>query len=360
MKLPSIYLSDKSQKTSLIVGLFILVLGLELTTTIAYVIGYLYTAPILLTNTYLGTKATIRVTILAILLTMLNLWIPGYEQLTNSVIINRLIAVISLLVTGLLAQKENFAREEITRQTAQLQARDQLMILQEDFASTLTHDLKTPLLGAIEILKAYQKEQFGVVNPSQHKILATMIRGHENSLQLVETLLDVYRNDRAGLQLNLIPLNLAPLIEEIITNFAPLAILSQVYLSLNYGQSDFRQSPTIYGDPWQLKRVLTNLIVNAIDHSRRNSRIEISLESQISYQIVKIMDNGAGITGEELPHLFERFYQGNSDRQARGTGLGLYLSRQIIEAHGGTIWAENRENTRGAIFAFRLPIYRSV
>jgi len=91
-----------------------------------------------------------------------------------------------------------------------------------------------------------------------------------------------------------------------------------------------------------------------------DSRIEISLESQISAQIVKIIDNGAGITDAELPHLFERFYQGNSDRQAQGTGLGLYLCRQIIEAHGGTIWAENRTTTRGAIFAFRLPIYPSV
>jgi two-component system NarL family sensor kinase len=72
---------------------------------------------------------------------------------------------------------------------------------------------------------------------------------------------------------------------------------------------------------------------------------------------VKIIDNGSGITAEELPRLFDRFYQSHSDRLARGTGLGLYLSRQIIEAHGGTIWAENRSSKRGAIFAFRLPVY---
>jgi two-component system NarL family sensor kinase len=61
-----------------------------------------------------------------------------------------------------------------------------------------------------------------------------------------------------------------------------------------------------------------------------------------------------GITKEELPHLFERFYQGASNRQATGSGLGLYLSRQIIEAHGGTIWAEN-QMPQGAVFGFRLP-----
>ena len=69
--------------------------------------------------------------------------------------------------------------------------------------------------------------------------------------------------------------------------------------------------------------------------------------------VVKVIDEGQGIRDEEFPMLFERFYQGNGDRQAKGSGLGLYLSRQIVEAHGGKIWAEQR-SPQGAIFAFRL------
>lgn len=69
---------------------------------------------------------------------------------------------------------------------------------------------------------------------------------------------------------------------------------------------------------------------------------------------IKIIDEGPGVHLEELPQLFERFYQGYSDRQAKGSGLGLYLSRQIVEAHGGTIWAENRI-PRGVIFGFCIP-----
>ena len=89
----------------------------------------------------------------------------------------------------------------------------------------------------------------------------------------------------------------------------------------------------------QLQRVFSNLIINAINHSRRGDHVEIVLEPQASYQVVKILDTGAGIQREQFPHLFERFYQGNSysgglsQRQAKGSGLGLYLSRQIIEAH---------------------------
>jgi two-component system NarL family sensor kinase len=103
-----------------------------------------------------------------------------------------------------------------------------------------------------------------------------------------------------------------------------------------------------------MQRVFANLLINAINHSPRGSKVEVMLESNSSYQIVKVMDSGAGITLKELPHLFERFYQGHSDRQAKGSGLGLYLTRQIVEAHHGQIWAENRV-PNGAIFAFRIP-----
>ena len=103
----------------------------------------------------------------------------------------------------------------------------------------------------------------------------------------------------------------------------------------------------------QLQRVFFNLLTNGINHSLRGGRVEVVLESQSDYHVVKVLDNGLGITAEQMPHLFERFYQGHSDRGAKGSGLGLYLTRQIITAHGGTIWAENRSPT-GALFGFRL------
>ena len=183
-----------------------------------------------------------------------------------------------------------------------------------------------------------------------------MVRSHATSLQLLETLLDVYRNDTEGLKLDLAPVDLAFLAEEVATTLTELAANRRVYLSFSYAESDWRQSLWVRGDALQLQRVFTNLLVNAINHSRRGERVEVVLEPQASYQVVKILDAGAGIQPEQFSHLFERFYQGHSDRQAKGSGLGLYLSRQIIEAHNGIIWAENRVPT-GAIFAFKLPVY---
>lgn len=348
-------LRDNFQKTSLIICLFLIVFSLEFITPSAYVFGYFYIGSILLVNSYFGGRATIYATSIAVFFTLLNLWIP-HGHITNvSTIANRLFATISLIVTGWLCEQNRHHQEILIQQKTNLEYQEQLVRLRQDFASTLTHDLKTPLLGAIETLKAFQEENFGNVNAQQKKVLATMIRSHQSSLQLVENLLDVYRNDLEGLKLDLAPIDLTILAENVTNTLAYLASANQVYLFLNFGESDFRKSLWVNGDEFQLQRVLNNLLINAINHSRRGERIEIILTSQSNQQTVKILDHGPGIKPEDFPYLFERFYQGNMERQAKGTGLGLYLCRQIIEAHGGKMLAENRYPS-GAIFGFSLPV----
>jgi two-component system, NarL family, sensor kinase len=343
-------------KLLIIISLFIFILALEFSTPNEYVFGYLYSGPILLANSWLGRLATFQATFVAVCLTMLNLLVPGSEAIKVSTIASRAIAAMALIVTGVLSDRIRRSEEAIAFTKAKLEAQEELVRVREDFASTLTHDLKTPLLGAIETLKAFEQEKFGAVLPAQQKVLATMVRSHATSLQLLETLLDVYRNDTEGLKLDLAPVDLAILAEEVASTLTELAANRRVYLSFSYGESDWRQSLWVRGDALQLQRVFTNLLVNAINHSRRGERVEIVLEPQASYQVVKILDAGAGIQHEQFSHLFERFYQGHSNRQAKGSGLGLYLSRQIIEAHNGIIWAENKVPT-GAIFAFKLPVY---
>ncbi len=351
-KFPPKSISDRS----LIIGIFAVVAVLEFNTPANYVFGYLYTGAILLTNSRIGRTATIQVTFIAAILTIINIWIPGGNVVDGSIVSDRLIATLSLIVTGWLSERNRVYQEAISHQKYQLNAQTELVRLREDFASTLTHDLKTPLLGAIEAIKILESQAMGAVTEIQQQILTTMSRSHQTSLELVEALLDVYRNDSEGLELNLAPIDLTTLAEEVSSNLATLALTAHVNISINYGESDFRQSLWVNGDEFQLKRVLTNLLINAIEHSRRGDRVEIILESDLDDRVVKIIDRGSGITAEELPHLFTRFYQGNSHRQAKGTGLGLYLCRQIVAAHGGIIWAD-RPPHRGAIFAFRLPSY---
>lgn len=345
----------------LITILFSIVLSLEYVTPSNYVFGYLYIGCILLSIVRLSRLKTFQITLISVLLTLSNLWIPINDWNDLSTVANRVIVSMALTVTGILGYRAHLYQDAIAKQQAQLRSQAQLARLREDFVSTLTHDLKTPLLGAIETLKALEREEFGAVMPAQSAVFAMMRRSHQTTLAMVEMVLDVYRNDAEGLHLNLEPINLTQLAEEAVLTLRELASTRRVHLSVRHGASDFRSDLWVQGDRLQLQRVFANLLTNSIHHSPRGGKVEILLESRDAFQTVKVVDNGLGIPPEALPHLFERFYQGHSDRQAKGSGLGLYLSRQIIEAHKGTIWAENRtvpsssESPQGAVFAFRLP-----
>ncbi|MEK0180863.1 MAG: sensor histidine kinase [Oscillatoriales cyanobacterium] len=337
-----------------IATLFAIVVALEFSTPSEYLFGYLYTGPILMANSRLSRLGKLQITLVAALLTLLNLVLPYGERIALATVANRAIAVMALGVTGYLSDRNQQYEEAIALTKAQLQSQQQLASIREDFVSTLSHDLKTPMLGAIETIKAFKQAKFGDVTSTQQKVLETMTRSHKMTLQLVETMLDVYRNDTEGLKLQLAPVNLVTLAEEVIAALIDLSAARRVYINISYGESDFRRSLWVKGDAVQLQRVFVNLLTNGINHSPRGGKVEVVMEFYSSYQIVKVIDSGLGITAEELPHLFERFYQGNGDRQAKGSGLGLYLSRQIIDAHGGIIWAENKL-PHGALFGFRLP-----
>ena len=357
----------------LIVGSFAIILVLDFFTPPPYALGFLYTKPILLASSRLSRSATVKVTVIATGLTLLNLFIPNAEWMNLSSAINRTLMALALVVAGWLSDANGELRlrnlrheEAIAQHKAQLQAQQQLASTREDFVSTLTHDLKTPLLGAIETLNSLQQEKYGAVTAAQQKVFSTIARSHENSLGLIETLLDVYRNDTEGVRLKLAPVDLVAVAQEAIATVSGLASKRRVDINLSYGEPSFDRSLRVNGDALQLGRVFTNLLTNAINNCPRGGKVEILLESDSSYQVVKILDNGRGITPDELPRLFERFYQGHSDRQSMGSGLGLYLTRQIIEAHGGTIWGKNRfsskdgtqRSQRGASFGFRLPVHQ--
>lgn len=337
----------------LIVMIFIVVIALEYSTPSDYVFGYLYTVAILLVKYHRGSQIIMIITLLGAGLTLLNLFIPVSEIHNLPTVINRSIAFIALLITGWLSSRNRIYEEKIARQQTQIKSQAKLTSIREDFVSTLTHDLKTPLLGAIETIKSFQAGFFGNVTPKQHKVLDMMRISHQSTLQLVETVLDIYRNDIEGLQLKQEPVNLVVLWEKIITNLTNLAQSRRIYLSLRYNH---REKLWVRGDSFQLQRVFINLLSNAINHSPRGSKVKIILKSKDNQQQILVIDKGSGISPDELPYLFQRFYQVNSTRQGKGSGLGLYLSRQIIETHGGKIWAENRPH-QGAIFGCSLPLY---
>jgi two-component system NarL family sensor kinase len=179
-----------------------------------------------------------------------------------------------------------------------------------------------------------------------------MSRSHKLSLDLVEMLLDVYRNDAEGFTLHRQPIDLQSIARESIDTVVALGSERQIEFNLNCDGLE-TEIPQLTGDRLQLSRVFNNLLSNAIYHSPRGGRIDISIYYQENRYIVSVADRGNGISPSDLPFLFDRFYQAQG--KLKGSGLGLYLSRQIVEACGGKIWAKTTL-PQGAKFYFSLPI----
>ncbi|MEA5464893.1 sensor histidine kinase [Leptothoe sp. PORK10 BA2] len=334
----------------LILAIFGLIILLEWFSSTALVFSYLYTGAIVLAHRQLSRRQVMAVTFAAVILTLINLVFPRQEFNALTTVANRVIAVVALLVTGYLIDRSHVYEAEIARQQAHIQTQAQLAIMREDFAATLTHDLKTPLLGAIETIKSFSAEQFGPVSTAQSKVLGMMSRSHQMTLQLVETMLDIYRNDAEGLGLKLDLVDLHPLLTDTVAALAPLAQSRQIKITLTTHGKGF----WVHGDQLQLRRVFENLLTNAINHAPRHTQVLPELRTIEEHHLLQVQDSGPGIHADEVANLFDRFYQGYSDRNAHGSGLGLYLCRQIIEAHNGRIWAQNCQ-PHGAIFYFCLP-----
>lgn len=339
-----------------LVLVLVLVTVLDYITPPDYIFGYLYSVAILLTaHSNLPRRAIAAVTGLSMGLTALGLLLGSglhLEVLTLSTLSNRLTVMTALAITGRLVDRNRTYGQAIAEQRLQLESQAQLAELRQDFSSTLAHDLKPPLLGAIETLQAFNRGQFGSVSAPQQGAIDIMIRSHQSTLKLVNTIQDIYRYELTGIHLDQQAVNLVPLTTEAIATLQALAHSRDIHLEVTVTPEE--AALWVKGDPWHLQRVFSNLLINGINHAPRGTTVNLQLIAGTPYHELKVSDQGLGIAPGDLIHLFDRFYQGSSDRQTQGSGLGLYLARQLVEAHGGTIWAEN-QMPQGAIFSLQLP-----
>lgn len=186
----------------------------------------------------------------------------------------------------------------------------------------------------------------------QLKVLNTMSQSQQRSLKLVETLLDIYRNDAEGLVLNYQLVDLWSIATEAIDVILMLGLEREIKLNLKSFQPE-NQPMKVMADPLQLSRVFSNLLSNAIYYSPRGGQLDVVVSFRGGQYMVEVIDSGRGVAAADIPLLFDRFYQAHE--QTQGSGLGLYLSRQIVEAHGGKIWAEPGL-PQGTKFCFSLPV----
>ena len=221
--------------------------------------------------------------------------------------------------------------------------------LRDDFIATLTHDLRTPLLAAIQTLKFFLDGALGELDEKQTLLLSTMQKSNEDLLGLVNALLEVYKYDADKLILTKTDFNIYDLVKQVYDELNPLAQSKSIDFSIDCGNNDIE----INADRNELRRVICNLCGNAINYTQENGKVKITLKNEGKDLIFSVADNGPGIPEGDIPNMFQRFSQGTSKKRSTGTGLGLYLSRQIIESHGGKIWLESALN-KGSEFSFLL------
>ena len=221
--------------------------------------------------------------------------------------------------------------------------------LRDDFIATLTHDLRTPLLAAIQTLKFFLDGAVGELDEKQKLLLSTMQKSNEDLLGLVNALLEVYKYDAEKLILNKIDFNIYELAKHVYDELKPLADSKNIEFVIDSKGSDI----IINADKSELRRVICNLCGNAINYTPEEGKVVITVKNEAKDLIFSVSDNGCGIPQEDIPNMFQRFSQGTSKKRSAGTGLGLYLSRQIIESHGGKIWLESTVN-KGSEFSFIL------
>jgi two-component system, sensor histidine kinase and response regulator len=257
----------------------------------------------------------------------------------------------SSLVQGLDAGADEFVRKPFQIDELQARVRSMLRLKEtidqrENFVSCLTHDLRTPLVAANRMLDLIKQEAFGCVTCEQEEAIENIVSSNQNMLEMLNTLLETHHYELGQKILSFIDVDLQQLITEVVTELQPLATEKAIELQSILDP----QVPAIKGDRLELRRVITNLIGNAIKFTDRGT-VKVSLLQNKSTVLIKIADTGIGIPPQDQQTIFQRYHQGNHRRS--GKGLGLYLCQQIINAHQGQILVDSEVGV-GTTFTISL------
>ncbi|MEO8358588.1 MAG: response regulator [Vicinamibacteria bacterium] len=222
--------------------------------------------------------------------------------------------------------------------------------LKDEFLATLSHELRTPL-NAITGW-AYLLQAGGLDKATEVKAFATIRRNAQLQSQLISDILDVSRIIAGKLRLNLEPTRMPVVIHAALDSLRPAADAKNIKVEAHLECDD-----SISADPGRLQQVVWNLLSNAIKFAPQDGLVRVTLIATDSHLETTVEDSGAGIRPEFLPYIFDRFRQADSSstRPHHGLGLGLAIVKHLVQMHGGSVQAANREGKSGALFRVLLP-----
>jgi signal transduction histidine kinase len=258
-------------------------------------------------------------------------------------------ALIGVLVRGCVAvRRAEQLESEVRRLNGVV---DEAVRVKEDFLATLSHELRTPLnamLGWLQLLRLHMEDPAERVHA-----LEVLERNAHAQLHIVADLLDTSRIVTGKMQLVFEQVDLGDLVTQACETLTPTADAKGVRMRMALGEI----RGTVYGDRARLQQVIWNLVNNAVKFTPPGGEVALRLHTSGHAVELEVADTGIGIEPKVLPHIFERFRQGDMGltRAYGGLGLGLAIVRHLVELHGGSVAARSGGPDRGATFSVRLP-----
>ncbi len=271
------------------------------------------------------------------------------DELTNEnkALIDRLAGVVGIALDNSLLYK---TLQEANERLKQLDK------LKDEFVSLASHELRTPMT----IIKSYLwlfMDKKKDLTEKEKSYLTRAYSSTERLINLVNDMLNVSRIESGRLSLELKPIQIVDVIQKQVEELVPRA--QQLKLSLTFTKPNM-QIQSINADHERIEQVIINLVGNSLKFTPPGGAINVSIISEDKDILVKVKDNGKGMNKEDLSKLFQKFgtMGGNylHKQEAQGTGLGLYLSKKLIEMHGGKMWAESEGEGKGSTFSFTIPL----
>ncbi|MBI2596799.1 HAMP domain-containing protein [Candidatus Daviesbacteria bacterium] len=235
-----------------------------------------------------------------------------------------------------------------------LSKEEELERMKLDFISMASHELKTPLTSIIGYLSVFTQENQNKVPKEELELIKRSLISAQQLLTLIQNILNVNKIEDEKMSVTIEQTDYVKVLSKAIDDLKPQANQKNILLSLTLPQQPV---PKVLADPVRIGEVLTNLLANAINYTNPGGKVEISLNLSPNEITTTVSDTGIGIPKEAIPHLFNKFFRvSNQTQQAnKGTGLGLYISKSIVEKHHGKVWVES-EPGKGSQFSFTLPI----
>lgn len=236
---------------------------------------------------------------------------------------------------------------------AQLHAAHEVSRMKSEFVSNVSHELRTPLNAIIGFSELLLDETYGKLNPKQMRHVSNVHTSGKHLLQLVNDILDTSKLEAGKLQINLLALPLDDQITTVVAAGRNIGRSKSIVVDAQIPPD----MPRVLADPTRLNQILYNLVSNAVKFSPQGGKVTIAVKQSRDMAQVSVADTGIGISADDMEKLFVPFQQLGpvGAEQYQGTGLGLSLTKQLIELHGGKIWVDSKPR-RGATFYFTLPL----